>query len=910
MDTKQIKKLFNIRTIASILSILMILAMAIPANGSAYAQEGLPYLRAFPDQDFVDGSRWPAGEPVSLTIDGSGFGPQVSDGDGYVTFDLAGYDLQRGDTLTMSSGETTVVYTARQLVVDNIDLDAQTVSGTVDGQQTLHVWVGEADENVDTDEDGNWTVYLSGYDNVLYPGACGNAEAWDAWEEQTSDSSTIIDWCVTPWRDEFDGELADGWQWLNGDPDKHEFTTDGFLRIYTSLGETGHENLLLRPVADGDFSIETRLLFTPTSNFQFAGLVVWQDASNFLQLGRAFCDIEGICVGNGIYFDYSLDGKRVDGNFATQIDNPFDPAESYLRIERRGEMVRALYSHEGITWVEIGIHWIPPGFQVNGVGLKSAQDLSDLSIPADFDYFEMTEGWGFLPEGYHDYDQGDVPSWACNAGGWAVDPDNREADIAVEIDVDGDPLQDLLYAGEYREDLDNAGVCVDGYCGFSTSLWGRISTYETHSIVAYAQDIPSGEWVQLYNSPKDLTCRTYDIYAYDPLNGETKQITNRPETDEYSPSWSPNGKKIAYDVLFGDGSQGIYITDLETGASTALAGAEDGGNDAVWSQNGKWIAFDRKYVGDPSVYIVPSTGGNRILVRENALEPDWAPNGKRLVFQDFVQGGIHTIPVDGGKGVETTIAENGANPAWSPDGNWIAYEYEGDIWKVNVNVQGSTFGEPIQLTSGPFNDGQPTWSPDSQTIVYHSGLNDDWDLWSVPAAGGTSTWLTGAVVFGDYDPSYAKNSPTVGYASFSPNGQAERTWAAAFTYDAGTWDKGTHTYQFWTQGYTIGDEFSFVVLGDAQYYDGYTLIRPRSWLVAQTPDGCADIDAINPGQETRFFIGWSFDGSYAEAPSYYEDLLVQVRWDSWVPVDMVMHDIIPYTASVDWQGYSCTFIAP
>ena len=32
--------------------------------------------------------------------------------------------------------------------------------------------------------------------------------------------------------------------------------------------------------------------------------------------------------------------------------------------------------------------------------------------------------------------------------------------------------------------------------------------------------------------------------------------------------------------------------DVETGVSKPLVGAEDGGNDAVWSPNGKWIMFE------------------------------------------------------------------------------------------------------------------------------------------------------------------------------------------------------------------------------------------------------------------------------------------------------------------------------
>jgi regulation of enolase protein 1 (concanavalin A-like superfamily) len=471
----------------------------------------------------------------------------------------------------------------------------------------------------------------------------------------------------TVWRDDFDGSLAADWGWMNENPGQWNLTElPGFLRIYTSDSATGSENFLLRPVAAGDFSIETRLLFTPERNYQIAGLVIWQDAENFLQLGRAFCDNPEGCVDNGIYFDQIQGGGWFDGNFATAIDNPFDPAEAYLRLERRGEMVRALYSHEGITWSEIGTHWIPPDFQVNGVGLTAAQGAA---VPANFDYFELTEGWGFLPEGFHDYDGGDVPSWACNAGGWAADPDDRAADIAVEIDVDGVPLPAWLSAGEYREDLESAGVCLDGNCGFSTSLWGTISAYEPHEIVAYAQDIPSGDWVRLSNSPKALTCRTYDIYAYDPLTGETKPISNIRDADEYNPSWSPNGKKVAHDVVAGDGSQAIYITDVKTGLSAPLAGAENG-NDAVWSPSGKWLAFDLgAWSETPNLYLIPASGGTPTFVRENAVSADWAPNGKRLVFQDLTDGAIRTTPVDGGQGGVTTIAASGMNPAWSPDGN-------------------------------------------------------------------------------------------------------------------------------------------------------------------------------------------------------------------------------------------------
>lgn len=713
------------------------------------------------------------------------------------------------------------------------------------------------------------------------------------------------------WRDEFDGPLAEGWAWMNENPNKWTFE-NGNLRIFTSPYGTGGENLLLRPVAAGDFSIETRVFFEPDTNFQLAGLVLWQDQSNFISFGRAFCDIEGGCVGSGIYFDKISNGEFVDGNFATEFYNPFNTTENYLRLERRGNMVRALYSHEGITWTEIGIHWLPDNFQVNGVGIQAAQDFftPDWDIPADFDYFEMTEGWGFLPEGFHDYDSGDVPNWNCGVGGWATDPDDRLTDVAIEVGIDGTSLPYWLYASDYREDLYNAGVCEDGNCSFSMSLWDVISPYEPHNIVTYAQDLQNGEWVQLSNSPKTLTCRTYDIYGYNPQTGTTQQLTNIRDAGEFNPSFSPNGKWVAHDVVAFDGSQSIYITDLTTGTSTPLSGAEAGGNDAAFSPNGKWVLFDTAWTDTPNLYIVPVTGGTPTLVRENGIAGDWAPSGKRIVFQDM-DGSIRTIPIQVMVGTETILVPSGQQPVWSPDGNWVAYMLNGDIWKIAVNVQGTVQSEPIQLTFGPRWDEQPTWAMDSATVIFHAGMGTDYDLWSVPATGGDPVWLTGAVEFGDFDPAGAKNSANVAYASFSPEGQAPRTWVSAFTYDlpSGYWSEGTHAYHFEFIGADPSQELSFDAWTSEPLYDGKVLLRPFGML-ARSGDSCDWTGAINPALPTQFHIGWTADGTYTEALNQLAAMMPSVVWDGGSPVALIQHEVFPFTSQVDWGSYVCSYTYP
>ncbi len=188
------------------------------------------------------------------------------------------------------------------------------------------------------------------------------------------------------WRDDFDGALDVAWSWLHENSDGWTLTEQpGYLRIRATPLVTGGENLLLRTGAEGNFSIETRLLFEPQTNFQFAGLVIFQDEANYLQFGRAFCDVEGVCVGAGLYFDQIRDGGLEGSNYAT----PWEPGEVFLRLELDGDRLTAFYGGDGQTWHELGQHELPAHFEVRGVGLTASQNYSGEDSSADIDYFSL-----------------------------------------------------------------------------------------------------------------------------------------------------------------------------------------------------------------------------------------------------------------------------------------------------------------------------------------------------------------------------------------------------------------------------------------------------------------------------------------------------------------------------------------
>lgn len=190
-------------------------------------------------------------------------------------------------------------------------------------------------------------------------------------------------------RDDFEGALGEGWQWL-GEDATHWNLTDapGFLQIILqpcNIAADGRaRNFLVRDVPDGDFQIETFVRFEPSSNFQFAGLLIYETQGKAMQFGRAFanCGFDA-CQGNAIYFDLADPGAVNPPNFVTPVD---EPSQAWLRLVRKGNQYEGYYSADGEAWTMIGVHTsnIAPLY----VGLIGSQAF-EAETTADFDYFAI-----------------------------------------------------------------------------------------------------------------------------------------------------------------------------------------------------------------------------------------------------------------------------------------------------------------------------------------------------------------------------------------------------------------------------------------------------------------------------------------------------------------------------------------
>jgi TolB protein len=124
--------------------------------------------------------------------------------------------------------------------------------------------------------------------------------------------------------------------------------------------------------------------------------------------------------------------------------------------------------------------------------------------------------------------------------------------------------------------------------------------------------------------------------------------------------------------------------------------------------------------------------------------PNWTPDGRSFLFNS--KGRIYRLPSTGGEPqmIDTNFADRCNNDhGLSPDASQLAISHHGPGGKSLIYLVPSTGGVPKQLTpTGPsYFHG---WSPDGKTIVYCAERNSEFDVYSIPIAGGEEKRLTSA----------------------------------------------------------------------------------------------------------------------------------------------------------------------
>jgi tricorn protease len=147
--------------------------------------------------------------------------------------------------------------------------------------------------------------------------------------------------------------------------------------------------------------------------------------------------------------------------------------------------------------------------------------------------------------------------------------------------------------------------------------------------------------------------------------------------------------------------------------------------DAVWSPDGKWIAYLSDKSGEFEIYTRPQLGGEetRITTDGDEYRQDlkWSPDSKMLLYTDK-RLRLWYVDLEKKAPVLVDHSEYRSNlgPNWSPDSRWIVYRkpaanQNDTLWLYNLEQKKST-----QVTNGFYNDRDPVFDENGKYLYFMS----------------------------------------------------------------------------------------------------------------------------------------------------------------------------------------------
>lgn len=216
------------------------------------------------------------------------------------------------------------------------------------------------------------------------------------------------------------------------------------------------------------------------------------------------------------------------------------------------------------------------------------------------------------------------------------------------------------------------------------------------------------------------------------LNRNGAEIAQVGEPAAYwQPRLSPDGKKIAVNIIDSkDGTNDIWIYDLERNTFTRFTFDPGLENGSLWSPDGRRIIYAHDRDGPPHLFqkALGDTGEGELLLPPGEAGPqhphDWSPDGQFLIYQEVRSDtgiDLFILPMSGERKprpfANTRFREDQARI--SPDGKWVAYgsDRTGRSEIYVQSFQGN--GEQVQISNG--GGVQPRWRRDGRELFYVSG---------------------------------------------------------------------------------------------------------------------------------------------------------------------------------------------
>lgn len=217
---------------------------------------------------------------------------------------------------------------------------------------------------------------------------------------------------------------------------------------------------------------------------------------------------------------------------------------------------------------------------------------------------------------------------------------------------------------------------------------------------------------------------TLDVADVDGSNPQSLLVSTEPIM---SPTWSPDGRQIAY-VSFEKKRAQIFSVSVETGQRRLLTDFAGINGAPAWSPDGRQLAVVLSKGGNPKIYSVDMSSGRLTqLTFGDAIdtEPRFSPDGRSLLFTSGRGGApqIYRLSLaDGGISRVTYDGNYNARASYTPNQKYIVMLHREDK-QFNIGVQEIGNGRVTPVTFSSF-DESPSVSPNGRLILYATRFQD------------------------------------------------------------------------------------------------------------------------------------------------------------------------------------------